>query len=145
MSTENEAILSAQSVEAHKEKNHAALTSVIAAVGLTAFKIVVGLLTNSLGILAEAAHSALDLVAALVTFFAVRVSGKPADPEHNYGHGKIENLSALFETLLLLATCAWIFKEALERLMGKAAPVDTAWYAYAVMAVSILVDWGLDY
>jgi cation diffusion facilitator family transporter len=142
MSTENEAILSAQSAEAHKEKNHAALTSVIAAVGLTTFKIVVGLLTNSLGILAEAAHSALDLVAALVTFFAVRISGKPADPEHNYGHGKIENLSALFETLLLLATCVWIIYEAIQRLFFRTAEVELSIWAFIVMATSIVIDWG---
>jgi cation diffusion facilitator family transporter len=98
-----------------RKKNHAALTSVIAAIGLTSLKIIVGVLTQSLGILAEAAHSALVLVAALVTLLAVRVSGKPADREHNYGHGKIENLSALFETLLLLATCAWIIYEAIQR------------------------------
>ena len=93
---------------AKKEKSLVALSSVLAAVFLTSMKIVVGLLTGSLGILSEAAHSGLDLVAAAVTYFAVRVSGRPADPVHTYGHGKIENLSALFETLLLLATCVWI-------------------------------------
>ncbi len=89
---------------AQKEKRSVALLSVLSAVGLTAFKLIVGLLTNSLGILAEAAHSGLDLVAAAMTYFAVRVSDKPADENHLFGHGKIENLSALFETLLLLAT-----------------------------------------
>ena len=83
---------------AQKEKNKAAGMSVLAAVGLTAFKLVIGILTNSLGILAEAAHSALDLVAALVTWVAVRISGKPADQDHQFGHGKVENLSALFIT-----------------------------------------------
>ena len=89
---------------AQQEKTTAALSSVLAAVGLTSFKIIIGILTNSLGILAEASHSALDLVAALMTFFAVRVADKPADKEHPFGHGKAENLSALFETVLLLAT-----------------------------------------
>ena len=84
--------------EAVTEKNSAATNSVIAALGLTVFKIVVGLATGSLGILAEAAHSGFDLVAAVMTALAVRFSGKPADREHLYGHGKIENLSALFET-----------------------------------------------
>ncbi len=73
-----------------RKKITQALTSVIAAIGLTSLKIIVGVLTQSLGILAEAAHSALDPVAALVTLLAVRVSSKPADREHNYGHGKIE-------------------------------------------------------
>ena len=106
-------------VSADNEKKTAALSSVGAAVALTTFKIIVGILTGSLGILAEAAHSGLDLVAAVVTFLAVRISGKPADQFHNYGHGKIENLSALFETLLLLATCVWIIYEAIQRLFFK--------------------------
>ena len=69
-----------------------------------------------MGILAEAAHSGLDLVAAAMTYFAVRVSDKPADKEHPFGHGKIENLSALFETVLLLATSGWIIYQAIQRL-----------------------------
>ena len=74
------------------------MSSVIGAVGLTGFKIIVGLSTGSLGILAEAAHSGLDLMAAVMTFLAVRISGRPADRNHLYGHGKVENISALFET-----------------------------------------------
>jgi len=124
----------------NREKRSAALSSVIAAVGLTTFKIVVGLMTNSLGILAEAAHSALDLVAALVTLFAVRVSGRPADDGHLYGHGKIENLSALFETLLLLATSGWIIYEAIHRLYFKAEEVIPSLWGFVVMGVSIWVD-----
>src|ERR1035441_9513933 len=81
------------------EKRSAALSSLLAAVALTATKTIVGLLTGSLGILAEAAHSGLDLVAALMTYIAVRISGRPADRTHLYGHGKVENLSALLETL----------------------------------------------
>ena len=87
-----------------------AASSLAAAVLLTGTKLGIGLWTNSLGILSEAAHSGLDLVAAAVTLWAVRASGRPADREHPYGHGKVENLSALFETLLLLATCFWISK-----------------------------------
>jgi cation diffusion facilitator family transporter len=111
---------------AHKEKRAAALSSVIAAVGLTSFKIIVGLLTNSLGILAEAAHSGLDLVAAVMTYFAVSMSDKPADREHNFGHGKIENLSALFETGLLLLTSAWIIYETVQRLFFKSVHVNAS-------------------
>jgi len=125
-----------------KEKNRAALSSVVAAVGLTTFKIIVGVLTGSLGILAEAAHSGLDLVAALVTLFAVRVSSKDPDEQHNYGHGKIENLSALFETLLLLGTCVWIVFEAVSRLTGKAVEVDINAWAFIVMAASIVIDYS---
>src|SRR5215472_19367604 len=99
-----------------REKRSAALTSLAAAVLLTAFKILVGILTGSLGILAEAAHSGLDLVAALMTYLAVRISERPPDSTHLYGHGKVESLSALFETALLLATCGWIVREAIHRL-----------------------------
>jgi cation diffusion facilitator family transporter len=128
--------------EAQKEKSAAALSSVVAAVGLTTFKLIVGLLTNSLGILAEAAHSGLDLVAAAMTYFAVRVSDKPADREHPFGHGKIENLSALFEAVLLLATSAWIIYEAVDRLFFRPAKVDASIWAFVVMGTSIIIDYG---
>jgi cation diffusion facilitator family transporter len=125
---------------AESEKSKAALSSVIAAVGLTTFKIIVGIATGSLGILAEAAHSGLDLVAALVTFLAVRISNKPADDHHSFGHGKIENLSALFETLLLLLTCVWIIYEAIQRLFFKEVAVETSIWSFVVMGTSILID-----
>lgn len=126
--------------QAQKEKNKAAGTSVLAAVGLTLFKVTVGIATNSLGILAEAAHSGLDLAAALMTWFAIRVSGKPADKEHQFGHGKVENLSALFETLLLLLTSAWIIYEAIQRLFYKTEEVEVSIWSFIVMGTSIVVD-----
>ncbi len=126
--------------QAAKEKRSAALSSVIAAVGLTTFKLVVGLLTNSLGILAEAAHSALDLVAAAVTFFAVRAADKPSDEQHPFGPGKIENLSALFETVLLLLTSAWIIYEAIQRLFFEDVKVMPSIWSFIVMGSSILID-----
>jgi cation diffusion facilitator family transporter len=125
---------------AETEKRAAASSSVLAAVGLTTIKIVVGLLTGSLGILAEAAHSGLDLVAALVTFFAIRAAGKPADREHTYGHGKIENLSAMFESGLLLLTCIWIIREAVRRLITGRIEVEVTIWSFAVMITSIVVD-----
>lgn len=125
---------------AQKEKNKAAGMSVLAAVGLTAFKLVIGILTNSLGILAEAAHSALDLVAALVTWVAVRISGKPADQDHQFGHGKVENLSALFEAILLLITSGWIIYEAVQRLFYKTEVVQVSVWSFIVMGTSIIVD-----
>ena len=123
-----------------REKRNAALTSVIAAIGLTAIKIIVGMFTGSLGILAEAAHSGLDLVAAIMTLLAIRISDRPADPEHHYGHGKVENLSALFETLLLLGTCVWIIYEAVQRLFFKSVELDVSIWAFIIMAISIVVD-----
>jgi cation diffusion facilitator family transporter len=130
----------ATNIAAGREKRLVALSSVAAAVFLTAMKLTVGLMTGSLGILAEAAHSALDLVAAGITFFAVRVSDRPADREHTYGHGKVENLSALFETALLFGTCAWIIYEAVQRLFFEHVEVQSSWWAFVVMGVSIVVD-----
>jgi cation diffusion facilitator family transporter len=122
------------------EKRSAAMSSVIAAVGLTGFKIIVGFATGSLGILAEAAHSGLDLIAAMMTFLAVRISGRPADQNHLYGHGKAENLSALFETFLLLVTCLWILYEATHRLFFHSVDFKVNLWSFAVMITSIVVD-----
>jgi cation diffusion facilitator family transporter len=124
---------------AEQEKHRVALSSVLAAIFLTTIKIIVGLLTNSLGILSEAAHSGLDLIAAGVTYFAVRISDQPPDRVHHYGHGKVENLSAFIETLLLLATCAWIVYEAISRLIEPVQVEATLW-SFAVMGTSIIVD-----
>ncbi len=99
------------------EKRQVALSSVVAAVFITSFKLIVGLETNSLGVLSEAAHSGLDFIAAFMTYIAVRIADRPPDREHPYGHGKIENLSAFLQTLLLFVTCAWIIWEALQRLL----------------------------
>jgi cation diffusion facilitator family transporter len=129
-------------VSGEKEKQSAALSSLVAAIGLTAFKIVVGLATGSLGILAEAAHSGLDLVAAAMTFVAVRISGRPADRSHLYGHGKVENLSALAETMLLLGTCAWIVWEASRRLLYHRVEVEVTAWSFVVMFTSIAIDFS---
>jgi cation diffusion facilitator family transporter len=126
--------------QAQKDKTTAALSSVLAAVGLTTFKIIVGIATNSLGILAEAAHSALDLAAAVMTFFAVRVADKPADKQHPFGHGKVESMSALFETLLLLATSGWIIYEAVHRLTAPETHVEVSIWSFIVMGTSIIID-----
>ncbi|MBI5624755.1 MAG: cation diffusion facilitator family transporter [Elusimicrobia bacterium] len=128
--------------QADREKRAVALTSVLAAVALTVAKLVVGLSTNSIGILSEAAHSGLDLIAAGVTLWAVTAASKPADREHAYGHGKIENLSALFETVLLLATCAWISWEAVERLFFREAAVVANAWSFGVVLLSIAVDYS---
>ena len=125
---------------AEREKNLVALSSVGAAVVLTTMKIAVGLATGSIGILSEAAHSGIDLLAALMTFWAVRASSKPPDSDHLYGHGKIENFSALFETGLLLATCVWIAYEAGKRLFFGGGHVEATVWSFVVMGVSILID-----
>src|SRR2546423_14104212 len=108
------------------EKRAVAGNSVLAAFAITALKIVVGFTTGSLGILSEAAHSGLDLIAALVTYFSVRVSDKPADADHQYGHGKVENFSAFIETGLLLLTCIWIISEAVKRLFFQSLEIEAS-------------------
>lgn len=122
-----------------EEKVRVACVSVIAAIFLTTAKIVVGIITGSLGIISEAAHSGLDLAAALATVFAVKASSRPADDDHPYGHGKVENLSALFETLLLLVTCIWIIREAILRLIHP-IPIESNILGFAVILMSIAVD-----
>jgi cation diffusion facilitator family transporter len=122
------------------EKRRIALTSVIAALFLTAFKTIVGISTGSLGILSEALHSGLDLVAATITFFAVKYADRPADDNHHYGHGKIENYSALIETLLLLITCFWIIYEAIKRLVLKEYTIEVTYWSYVVIVSSIIID-----
>lgn len=126
--------------EPNREKDRAALLSVLAIIFLTLLKASVALLTGSLGLLAEAAHSLMDLVAAGVTFFAVRIAGRPADSSHTYGHGKYENLSALVEVLLLLFACAGIVYEAIQRLFFRSAPVTASVWSFLVMGIAILVN-----
>lgn len=117
-----------------------ALASVLAAAALVAIKLIVGLVSHSLGVLAEAIHSATDLVAALLTFFAVRVALRPADREHPYGHGKAEHLSALGEGAILIVASMAIAGESISRLVGHAPHVDTRWYTFAVLIAVIAID-----
>jgi cation diffusion facilitator family transporter len=125
-----------------REKRLVAATSVVAAVFLTGLKLVIGLMTGSLGILAEAAHSGLDLAAAVITLLAVRMSDRPADESHLYGHGKVENLSAFIEAMLLLVTCIWIFYEATRRLFFETVEIDPNLWAFLTMGISIVVDFS---
>jgi cation diffusion facilitator family transporter len=124
------------------EKIRVALSSVLAAVFITGLKLVVGLETNSLGILSEAAHSGLDMLAAILTLVAVMIAARPPDREHPYGHGKVENISAFVETLLLVATCVWIIKEAVERLVTGTAHVEANLWGFGVIVLSIVIDFS---
>ena len=108
-----------QAATQHKAKRSAALFSVLAAFGVTLLKLLTGLLTGSLGMLSEAAHSGIDLIAAGITLFSVHVSDRPADADHTYGHGKIESLSAAIESVLMLASCVWILTEAIDRIVHR--------------------------
>src|SRR5258708_6197185 len=122
-------------------KQKVALTSIAASAGLTAAKAVVGVMSGSLGLLSEAAHSLIDVGATVMTYFAVRISGKPADAEHHYGHGKVESVSALIETALLFVLAGVVSWEAIKRLMSAQPPeVEATPWAFAVIAGSIVVD-----
>lgn len=123
-------------------KQKVALSSVFASFLLTLLKLIVGLLTGSIGILSEAIHSFLDLGAASLTFFAVKIGDEPADIRHPYGHAKVESVSALIETGLLFLTSIWIAYEAIRRLMFPTVHVEATWYAFAVIIIAIVVDFS---
>ena len=124
------------------EKEQVALTSIAASAGLTVAKAIVGVLTGSLAILSEAGHSAIDLGATIMTYVAVRVSGKPADEEHHYGHGKVEAITALAETALLFLLSGVVIWEAAKRLIEhEQHAVEATVWAFAVILVSIAVDY----
>jgi cation diffusion facilitator family transporter len=122
------------------EKRKVALISVFAAIFLTGFKLLIGLLTGSLGLLSEALHSGLDLIAAIITYISVKISDRPANEKYNFGHGKIENFSAFIETFLLLITCTWIIYEAVNRLVTGETHIQVNVWSYVVIISSIIID-----
>jgi cation diffusion facilitator family transporter len=131
-----------QAASPHNAKRSAALFSVLAALGVTLLKLLTGLLTGSLGMLSEAAHSGIDLVAAAITFFSVQVSDRPADADHTYGHGKIESLSAGIESVLMLASCVWILSEAIHRILFRQhLALKFSFWPFVVLILSISVDY----
>jgi cation diffusion facilitator family transporter len=122
-------------------QRRSALVSVAAAAALLLLKLGVGIPTHSLGLISEAAHSGTDLVAALLTFFAIRVAARPADVGHQFGHGKAEHLAALAEAAFLALVSVFISFRAIERLAGIThGQVRTAWYSFAVLGVVIALD-----
>jgi hypothetical protein len=125
MSTTSQGLLDAMRAEKRKVARH----SIYAAVAITAGKLVVGFLSGSLGILSEALNSALDLVMTVLTFVSVRVSDKPPDADHMYGHGKAENLTAFMQMGLLLGISLWIIAEAVRRLFFTEVRVGGVWSA----------------
>ncbi len=123
------------------EKEQVALSSIAASAGLTVAKALVGFATGSLAILSEAGHSLIDLGATIMTYIAVRISGKPADEEHHYGHGKVEAVSALAETALLFLLSGVVIWEAVKRLVEhESHVVEATIWAFGVIVVSIVVD-----
>jgi cation diffusion facilitator family transporter len=118
-----------------------ALVSVGAACALIALKLAAGIPSGSLGLVSEALHSGTDLIAALLTFFALGVSGRPADESHQYGHGKAEHLAALFEASVLALVSVGVGGLAVARLAGWVhIAVDPRWYAFVVIGVVLAID-----
>src|SRR3982074_3476667 len=125
----------------HEAKRSAALFSVLAAFGVTLLKLLTGLLTGSLGMLSEAAHAGIDLIAAGITLFSVHVSDRPADADHTYGHGKIESLSAAVEAVLMLPSCVWIPPEAIPRIVFREhLTLHFSIWPFIVLLLAITVD-----
>ncbi len=125
-----------------RSKSSAALFSVFAAAGVTLLKFITGILTGSLGMISEAAHSGIDLIASAITFFSIRAADRPADADHTYGHGKIESLSAAFETVLMLTSCIWILTEAIHRIaLRQHLSLNFSIWPFAVLLLSITVDY----
>jgi len=130
-----------QAATPHSAKRSAALFSVLAASAVTLLKLLTGILTGSLGMLSEAAHSGIDLIAAGITLFSVQVSDRPADADHTYGHGKIESLSAFVETVLMLGSCIWILTEAIRRIVfHHHLTLSLSIWPFLVLLLSIAVD-----
>ena len=124
-------------------KRQAALSSLVAAGGITLLKLITGVLTGSLGMLSEAAHSGIDLIAAAVTLVAIRASDRPADEDHQYGHGKLESISASVEIVLMLCSCVWIAWEAIHRMTHpEHLALRFSPWPFLVLICSIAVDYA---
>ena len=125
----------------HAVKRSAAIFSVVAAGLVTLLKLLTGILTGSLGMLSESAHSAIDLIASAITLFSVQVADRPADDDHNYGHGKVESLAAFVETGIMLVSCFWIVTEAVSRIVHHHdLALQPSLWPFAVLGCSIGVD-----
>ena len=123
------------------EKKRVALQSMLAAAVMTVLKLAAGIFSGSLGVLSDAAHSGLDLAGATLTYFSVRVSDKPADEDHTYGHGKVENISSFIEAGLMAISCAWIIWEALARMINHSVELRHSIWPFLVLATSVVVDY----
>ena len=124
------------------EKVKVAIISIAASTGLTILKLIVGVSTNSLGILSESFHSGLDTIGALMTLYAIRMAIRPPDLNYTYGYAKVESIASLTEIILLFAVAGWISYEGLERIFFKTVQPEITAYSFAIMFVSIAVDFG---
>ena len=133
--------MSTTSPEITDQKRRVALHSMLAAAVMTLVKLVAGVMSGSIGVLSDSAHSGLDLVGAAFTFFSVRVSDKPADEDHTYGHGKIENISSFSEVILMALSSLWLIYEAVVRILHHQTELRGTWIPVVVVLLSIAVDW----
>ena len=122
------------------EKRRVALHSMLAAAVMTLLKLAAGLFSGSLGVLSDAAHSGLDMIGSALTYFSVRVSDKPADEDHTYGHGKFENFSSFGEVLLMAVSSGWIIWEAIQRMIHHGKELQGFGWSVAVVLCSVAVD-----
>ena len=127
---------------AQNEKVKVATISIAASISLAMLKLVIGFSTNSLGILSESFHSGLDTIAALMTLYAIRMSIRPPDLSYPYGYAKIESIASLTAIILLFAIAGWIFYEGIERIFFKIIQPEITVYSFAIMFVSIAIDFG---
>src|SRR5205807_6994248 len=127
-------------IEEGREKKRAALLSVGSALQLVSLKTILVVRTRSLGVLSEALHSSLDLLAAIITFLSVRMADQPADEKHPYGHGKFENFSAFVETGLLALTALYIVYEAFDRLFFRNVHIQPSLTAIMVLVLALFID-----
>ena len=125
--------------ERNKRKSNVALLSVISNTSLVILKLVAGTMIGSVSVISEAIHSGVDLLAAIIALFAVRKSGKPADEDHPFGHGKVENISGTVEALLIFLAAGWIIFEAIKKLRNP-EPLDDAWLGIVVMLISVMAN-----
>jgi cation diffusion facilitator family transporter len=126
------------------KKVKAAMLSIVSNTILVVLKLVVGVLMQSVSVISEAVHSAIDLLAAIIAYFSVRESGKPADTRHRYGHGKIENVSGTVEALLIFAAGVYIIIEALKKLYSENIEIEALGVGAAVMALSAVANWFIS-
>ncbi|MEI6186846.1 MAG: cation diffusion facilitator family transporter, partial [Dehalococcoidia bacterium] len=126
-------------MDIQKQKTSVALLSVVSNSILVILKLVTGLLTGSVSVLSEAVHSSMDLIASVIAFFAVRISARRPDAEHPFGHGKVEDISALAEALLIVIAAVWIVVEAISKIISP-QPLETLDWGIAVMLLSVVAN-----
>src|SRR5206468_3739785 len=127
---------------ASKEKTNIAIISIVASASLAILKLAIGLSTNSLGILSESLHSGLDIIAAIMTLYAIRMIIRPPDLSYTYGYAKVESIASLSEIILLFAIAGWIFYEGVERISFKSIQPEITIYSFVIMFTSIGIDFG---